>query len=55
MVIQHYSKKKNNKKIKKKKLNEITSGNPKHKSNSQLYVIENVKIFRAQEKQLLIY
>ena len=26
-----------------KELNEITSGNPKHKSNSQLYVIENVK------------
>ena len=27
----------------KKELNEITSGNPKHKSNSQLYVIENAK------------
>ena len=26
-----------------KELNEITSGNPNHKSNSQLYVIENVK------------
>ena len=29
----------------KKELNEITSGNPKHKSNNQLYVIENVKRF----------
>ena len=27
----------------KKELNETTSGNPKHKSNSQLYVIENVE------------
>ena len=27
----------------KKELNEITSGNPKHKSNSRLYVIENAK------------
>ena len=27
----------------KKELNEITSGNPKHKSNSQLYVIKNAK------------
>ena len=27
----------------KKELNEITSGNPKHKSSSQLYAIENVK------------
>ena len=36
----------------KKELNEITSGNPKHKSNSQLYVIENAK---NQDKKLLIY
>ena len=27
----------------KEELNEITSGNPKHKSNNQLYVIENVQ------------
>ena len=27
----------------KKELNEVTSGNPKHKSNSRLYVIENAK------------
>ena len=26
----------------KKEINEMTSGNPKHKSNSQLYIIENV-------------
>ena len=26
-----------------KRLNEITSGNPKHKSNNQLYVIKNVR------------
>ena len=30
------------------KLNEITSGNPKHKSNSQLYVIENVKNLKTK-------
>ena len=29
----------------KKKLNEISSGNPKHKSSNQPYVIENVKNF----------
>ena len=29
-------------------LNEITSGNPKHKSNSQLYVIENVKNLKTK-------
>ena len=33
---------KQNKKFK-KELNEITSGNPKHKSNNQLYVMEDVK------------
>ena len=27
----------------KKELNEITSGNPKHKSNNQLYVLKNIK------------
>ena len=26
----------------KKELNEITSGNPKHKSNNQLYTVKNV-------------
>ena len=38
-----------------KELNEITSGNPKHKSNSQLYIIKNVKNFITQDKKLLIY
>ena len=34
-----------------KELNEITSGNPKHKSNSQLYVIKNVKnLYNARQK-----
>ena len=35
----------------KRELNERTSGNPKHKSNSQLYVIENVKnLYNAKQK-----
>ena len=35
----------------KKELNEITSGNPKHKSNSQLYIIENVKnLYKSRQK-----
>ena len=35
----------------KKELNEITSGNPKHKSNNQLYVIENVKnLYNSRQK-----
>ena len=35
----------------KKELNEITSGNPKHKSNSQLYIIENVKnLYNSRQK-----
>ena len=34
-----------------KELNEITSGNPKHKSNSQLYIIENVKnLYKSRQK-----
>ena len=34
-----------------KELNEITSGNPKHKSNSQLYIIKNVKnLYNARQK-----
>ena len=43
MVIQHYNKKKKQQKDFKKELNKITSGNPNHKSNNQLYVIKNVK------------
>ena len=38
----------------KKELNEITSGNPKHKSNSQLYVIENVKNLYYDSRQITI-
>ena len=35
----------------KRELNERTSGNLKHKSNSQLYVIENVKnLYNAKQK-----
>ena len=35
----------------KKELNEITSGNPKHKSNNQLYVIKNVKnLYDSRQK-----
>ena len=39
----------------KKDLNEITSGNLKHKSEKQSYTIENVKIFITRDKNLLIY
>ena len=39
-TLQHVEKEKGNFK---KDLNEITSGNPKHKSDSQLYTIKNVK------------
>ena len=35
----------------KSELNEITSGNPKHKSDNQLYVIKNVKnLFDSRQK-----
>ena len=35
----------------KKELNEIKSGNPKHKSNDQLYVIKNVKnLYNSRQK-----
>ena len=35
----------------KKDLNEITSGNPKHNSNNQLYVIKNVKnLYDSRQK-----
>ena len=35
----------------KKELNEITSGNPKHKSDNQLYVIKNVKnLYDSRQK-----
>ena len=35
----------------KKELNEITSGNPKHKSNNQLYAIKNVKnLYDSRQK-----
>ena len=35
----------------KKELNKITSGNPKHKSNSQLYVMENAKnLYNSRQK-----
>ena len=34
-----------------KELNEITSGNPKHKSNNQLYIIENVtNLYNSRQK-----
>ena len=34
-----------------KELNEITSGNPKHKSNNQLHVIKNVKnLYDSRQK-----
>ena len=35
----------------KKELNEITSGNPKHKGNKLLYVIEKVKnLYNSRQK-----
>ena len=36
-----------------KELNEITSGNPNHKSNSQLYVIENVKNLHNSRQKII--
>ena len=39
----------------KKEIKEITSGNPKHKSSNQLYVIENVKNLYNLDKKLSIY
>ena len=38
----------------KKDLNEIKSGNPRDKSEKQLYTIKNVKNFMTQDKKLLI-
>ena len=36
-----------------KELNEVTLANPKHKSNSQLYVIENVKnLYNSRQKNI---
>ena len=38
-------------KVFKEELNEITSGNPKHKSDNQLYVIQNVKnLYDSRQK-----
>ena len=37
----------------KRELNGITSGNPKHKSNNQLYVIENVKNLYDSRQQII--
>ena len=39
----------------KKEIKEITSGNSKHKSSNQLYVIENVKNLYNLDKKLSIY
>ena len=51
MVIQHYNNYKQQQKDFKKELNEITSGNPKHKSNNQLNVIKNVKkLYDSRQK-----
>ena len=47
-TLQHVEKEKGNFK---KDLNEITSGNPKHKSDSQLYMIKNVKnLYNSKQK-----
>ena len=51
MVIKHCNKQKRSKKIFKKIINEIISGNPKHKSDSQLYIIKNVKnLYNSRQK-----
>ena len=39
----------------KTELNKITSGNPDHKSDKQLYTIKNLKIFIIQDQKILIY
>ena len=53
MAIKNYNKQKKSRKIFKKDLNEITSGNPKHKSDSQLYMIKNVKnLYNSKQKNI---
>ena len=37
----------------KKELNEITLGNPKHKSSSQLYAIKNVKNLKTKNYRFI--
>ena len=39
----------------KKYLNEITPGNPKRKSERQLYTIKNRNLYNSRQKKLLIY
>ena len=39
----------------KSKLNEITTGNPKHKSKDQLDTIKNIKTFITQDTKLSDY
>ena len=51
MVKKHYNKQKKIKKKIKSELNEITSGNPKHKNEEQSYTIKNVKnLYDSREK-----
>ena len=54
MVKKHYNKQKKIKKKFKSELNEITSGNPKHKSDKQLYAIKNIRTLYDSRKKLLI-
>ena len=50
MVKKYYNKQKIKKKIK-SELNEITSGNPKHKSEKQSYTIKKVRnIYESRQK-----
>ena len=42
-------------KVFKKELNEITSGNPRHKSKSQLYVIKNAKNLYNSIQKIIDY
>ena len=53
MVIYHYNKQKKKQSNFEKELNEVTLANPKHKSNSQLYIIENVKnLYNSRQKNI---
>ena len=53
MVKKHYNKQRKSKNILKKDLNEITSGNPKHKCEKQSYTIKNVRNLYDQRQKII--
>ena len=54
MVKKHCNKQRNTKKKKiKSELNELTSGNPKHKSEKQVYTIKNVRSLYDSRQEII--